>query len=214
MSTITVVKKNGCTAIAADSLSSWGSSKDSADYVVNHKKILQVGENYIAICGPTSFKLILSDYFSNLDSDVHLHNVGEIFKVWKHLHEVLKEEYYLNPMEDEDDSFESSRMDVLIANPHGIFGVSAHRAVQEFSRFYAYGNGREYALGAMYSSFYDEGKTAEDIAKLGIQAAAEFDDSTGLPVISLVIPPTPIATSLSQLQKHANKRQSKATKAK
>src|ERR1044072_7984930 len=102
MSTITVVKKNDCIAIAADSLSSLGSSKDPAEYVVNHKKILQVGESYIAICGPTSLKLVLADYFSGLNSDVSLHSVEEIFKVWKHLHIALKEEYHLNPMEDED----------------------------------------------------------------------------------------------------------------
>ena len=57
------------------------------------------------------------------------------------------------PEEDKEDALESSRMDCLIANPHGIFGVAAHRTVQEFSRFYAYGSGSDYALGAMYSAY-------------------------------------------------------------
>lgn len=187
MSTITVAKKNGYAAISADSLSSWD-SKDSADYVVNHHKILQVGENYIAVCGATSLKVVLSDYFSSLDTEIHLGSVGHIFTIWKRLHEVLKDEYFMNPEQDEDDSFESSRMSVLIANRHGIFGVSSHRAVQEFSKFYAYGKGREYALGAMYCLFADKGKTAEEIARRGVQAAAEFDDSTGLPEISFTVP--------------------------
>lgn len=187
MSTITVAKKNGYVAIAADSLSSWD-SKDSAAYVVNHQKILQIRDNYIAVCGATSLKVVLSDYFSSLNAEVHLDDVGQIFTVWKRLHEVLRDEYFMNPEQDEDDSFESSRMSVLIANRHGIFGVSSHRAVQEFSKFYAYGNGREYAMGAMYCLFADNGKTAEEIARLGVEAAAEFDDSTGLPVMSFTVP--------------------------
>jgi ATP-dependent HslUV protease, peptidase subunit HslV len=184
MSTITVVKKNGFAAIAADSLSSWGNNKDIADYIENHQKILHIADSYIAICGATSLKTVLLDYFSSIEEKVSLNNVPQIFKVWKDLHETLKDEYFLNPDEDEGDSFESTRMDVLIANPHGIFGVSAHRAVQEFSKFYAYGFGREFALGAMYLAFNDEKRAAEEIARSGVEAAAEFDNSTGLPITS------------------------------
>lgn len=184
MSTITVVKKNGVAAIAADSLSSWGYSKDSADYIENHQKILHIAESYIAICGATSLKTIVQDYFSAMEGEICLNSVSQIFKVWKNLHEALKDEYFLNPDEDDDDSLESTRMDVVIANQYGIFGVSAHRAVQQFSKFYAYGNGREFALGAMYLAFRDEQRTAEEIARLGIESASEFDTSTGLPITS------------------------------
>lgn len=34
----------------------------------------------------------------------------------------------------------------------------------------------------MYSIYNDENKTAEDIARIGIEAGAEFDDGTGLPM--------------------------------
>ena len=60
MSTVTVTKKNGQIAIAADTQSLCGSSKDSATYVVNHQKILKVGDSFIGICGPTSFKVVLA----------------------------------------------------------------------------------------------------------------------------------------------------------
>ena len=78
-------------------------------------------------------------------------------------------------------------MDVLIANPHGICGVAAHRTVQEFSRFYAYGSGSDYALGALYSVYNQPEKSAEEIARHAIVAAAEFDDRSGLPVTSYSI---------------------------
>lgn len=184
MSTITVVKKNGYAAIAADSLSSWGNSKDSADYIENNQKILHIAESYIAICGAISLKTIVQDYFSAMEGEINLNSISQIFKVWRNLHEALKDEYFLNPDEDDGDSLESTRMDALIANQHGIFGISAHRAVQEFSKFYAYGNGREFALGAMYLAFSDEKRTAEEIARLGIESASEFDTSTGLPITS------------------------------
>lgn len=187
MSTITVVKKNGYAAIAADSLTKWGPNKEPAEYIVNHSKILQVGDSYLAISGSTAAKVILKDYFLRREVGGLFGNVDAIFATWRELHQTLKEEYCLNPNEDPSDTFESSRIDTLIANTHGIFGVSAYRTVQEFSRFYSYGTGCDYAFGAMYSIYNDKNRTAEEIARIGIQAAAEFDDATGLPVISFSV---------------------------
>jgi ATP-dependent protease HslVU (ClpYQ) peptidase subunit len=65
--------------------------------------------------------------------------------------------------------------------------VAAHRTVQEFSKFYAYGSGSDYALGAMYSAYKDPALNAEQIAREAIEAAAEFDDGTGLPITSFSV---------------------------
>jgi ATP-dependent protease HslVU (ClpYQ) peptidase subunit len=78
-------------------------------------------------------------------------------------------------------------MDILVANSYGIFGVESRRAVQEYSKFSACGSGDEYALGAMYAAYNLPDKTAEDIARLGIEAAAQFDKGTGLPITSYSI---------------------------
>lgn len=187
MTTITVVKKGGRIAIAADTLTKWGGGKESADYVANHEKIIRVGDSYVAITGSATFKLILADYFASLDEPPALDSVGAIFRVWNTLHGALKDHYYLQIGEDKDEDLESSRMDVLIANPRGIFGVAAHRTVQEFSRFYAYGSGSPYALGAMYAAFRAPSLDAEAVARLGVIAAAEFHDESGLPAQSFVI---------------------------
>lgn len=187
MTTITVVKKDGYVAIASDTLTKWGSGKESAEYVVNHEKIIQVNDSYIAITGSATFKLILADYFADAGADACLDNPTQIFKSWNKLHAALKEHYFLQTEEDKDDELESSRMDVLIANPHGIFGVAAHRTVQEFSKFYAYGSGSDYALGSLYSTYDQPGMSAEENARQAIAAAAEFDDRSGLPIISFSI---------------------------
>mgnify|MGYP005841483591 CR=1 FL=1 len=187
MTTITVVKKDSRIAIAADTLTKWGGGKESAEYVANHEKIIRVGDSYVAITGSATFKLILADYFGSLEETPPLDSVASIFSVWNALHGVLKEQYYLQTGEDKEEDLESSRMDVLIANRHGIFGVAAHRTVQEFSKFYAYGSGSPYALGAMYAAYRAPSLDAEAVARLGVMAAAEFHDESGLPVQSFVI---------------------------
>jgi ATP-dependent protease HslVU (ClpYQ) peptidase subunit len=183
MSTITVVKKAGVIAIATDSLTTWGSSKESSDYIVDQHKILEVGESLIAISGPSSAKLAIKDYFAR-SAGGDLTTVDAIFRTWIVLHAALKGRYFLNPDESKGDSFESSRFDALIANPYGIFGVEAHRTVQEFSKFYAYGTGWQHALGAMHVAYHRTDLSAEGIARSGVEVAAEFDVDTGIPVIS------------------------------
>ncbi len=186
MSTITVVKKNGYAAIAADTLTKWGYSKEPADYIVNHEKIIKVGSNYIGVAGSVTTDLALRVYFSKPGARAELNSVADIFQTWNKLHRVLKEEYFLNSNESDDRAYESSRMDALIANPYGIFGVGPYRSVQEFTKFYSYGRGSDYALGAMYA-IYDANESAEEIARLGVQAAAEFDEDSGLPITSYAI---------------------------
>ncbi len=184
MTTIAVVRKNGYAAMAADTMTKWGSGKETAGYIVNHSKILQVGDTYLGVTGSATFKSILHDYFSLPKAYARFDSPLEIFKTWQKLHAVLKRDYYLVAGHGEDDAIESTRMDVLIMNAHGIFGVVAHRTVQEFSRFYAFGSGSSYALGTIYAVYDQPKNSAEDIARLAVAAAAEFDDSTGLPVTS------------------------------
>jgi ATP-dependent HslUV protease subunit HslV len=72
-------------------------------------------------------------------------------------------------------------MHVLLANPHGIFGIYALRSVDEYNKFWAFGSGTDYALGALHCT-YDRLEKVEDIARAAIEAAAEFDNATALPV--------------------------------
>jgi ATP-dependent HslUV protease, peptidase subunit HslV len=187
MTTIAVVKKNGYAAIAADTMTKWGSGKETADYIVNHTKIFQVKDTYLGVTGNATFQAILRDYFGRPKSYARFDSPLEIFRTWQKLHSVLKQDYYLVAGHGEDDAIESSRMDVLIANSRGIFGVAAHRTVQEFSKFYAFGSGGDLAMGAMYVNCSLPRTSAEEVARTAIAAAAEFDDSTGMPVTSYAI---------------------------
>jgi ATP-dependent HslUV protease subunit HslV len=191
MSTVTVVRKNNQIAICADSLTKWGSEKNSAKYVVNHNKIIKIKDSYIAITGPQSGHFALKDFFENElkneDHFVNFDSVHNIYKTFLKLQASLKEDYYLDISKQEETIFESSSMDILIANTSGIYGISAYRDVQEFTKFYAYGDGNEYALGAMFAKYDDDKLQAHDLAQLGVTAAAEFNDATELPLQCHVI---------------------------
>jgi len=179
MSTIVVVKKNSETVIAADTLTTYGNTKESAEYVVNHEKLFKYRDNFLGISGSASLGIAVEDVLSRNKKKISFESVAEIFRFALLLHKELKENYFLRADDDED--FETFRGDILIANPKGIFGLSAYRYVQEYTRFYASGSGSPYAIGAMFA-VYNSGRTSEEIAKLGIEAGIEFDDGSGLPI--------------------------------
>lgn len=181
MTTIAVVKKDGFVSIAADTLTTYGSTKESANYVQNSEKIIKHKDTYLALTGWGATHLAIENFLSKTKKKLSFNSIQEIFQSGLLIHKELKENYFLR-FEDDDEPFETSRLDFLIANQFGIFSLTEHRYVQEFSRFYAYGSGNEFALGAMYAIYNDHDKTAEDIVKIGISAGAEFDDGTSLPM--------------------------------
>ena len=180
MSTVVVVKKNGRACIGADTLTKRGYEKASAEYIANYSKILKFGNTYFATVGLTVWQQVLTSYFGQMKRLPSFRSASAIFEAIRRMHPVLRDDYFLRPEEQDDDEFESSRLDTLIANPYGIFGLHSLRAVQEFGKFYAFGSGSGYAIGAMYA-VYDTHDSAEEIARIGLEAGAEFDDGTGAP---------------------------------
>jgi ATP-dependent protease HslVU (ClpYQ) peptidase subunit len=181
MSTIVVARKGAQAAIGADTMCTLGATKESADYIANHSKMLRVGESYLATVGLASWPLVLASYFARRDEPPRLDSVGAIFEAARELHAALRHDYFLQPAGDSGDEFESTQLDCLIANRRGIFGLYPLRAVQEYTRFYAFGSGYRIALGAMHAA-YEAAGSAELVARAGLEAAAEFDDGTGHPI--------------------------------
>lgn len=54
--------------------------------------------------------------------------------------------------------------------------------MQEFTKYYAFDSGADYAMEAKFTTCNDKNRDAEAIAKLAVEAAAEFNDGTGLPL--------------------------------
>ncbi|OGO80663.1 MAG: hypothetical protein A2Y21_06835, partial [Clostridiales bacterium GWC2_40_7] len=168
MSTIVAVKKNGIAVIGADTLTKFGSMKQG-DILENNTKIIMFGVNFLAYVGDCAFGHALRTYLAKLKTSPSLSNPDKIFEFSCKLHKKLKEDFYLRPEEDEDDDFESSRFESLIVNRHGIFGLYSLRSVDEYSKFFSFGSGSRYALGAM-QTVYGKYDSAEDIAKAGLEA--------------------------------------------
>jgi ATP-dependent protease HslVU (ClpYQ) peptidase subunit len=180
MSTIVVVRKNGRVAIGADTLAKDGYTMQRAALVANHTKIVHFDDTWIAYTGSGGWGTVLPSYFRKPKHVVRFDSVETIFETITRMHSVLKSNYGLNPNNGENNQFETSRLSLLIANRHGCFGVYGDRSVTEFSTFYSFGAGYRLALGAMHVA-YPRFDDAEKIARLGIEAAAEFDEDTALP---------------------------------
>ena len=191
MSTVVVVKKAGKVCIAADSLTSFGDLKLSNMYDAAHDKILRFEENYLGIVGSAAHQLVMESLFSSKKVvekkiDIDFSSRLAIFETFRNLHPLLKEKYFLNPKDEDDDPYESTQIDALIANPFGIFGVHSLREVTEYKKFWAIGSGAEYALGAMFA-VYDNAASVEEVAQAGVAAGAEFNNASSMPLSSYVI---------------------------
>ena len=171
MTTIVVVRKNGQIAIAADSQTTFGDDQRlPAAYDVFHDKIFRLGDSYLAIAGSAAHDLVLQGALKGMKSR-DLSSRSGLFETFRKIHPKLKDHFFLRPEEDEEDPYESSQMMVLVANTHGIFGVYPMREVYEFSRFWAIGSGRKFAMGGAYCR--DERKVhARNPAPLPVKPAA------------------------------------------
>lgn len=187
MSTIVVAQKNGMVCIGADTLSSLGSLRQRAHHVVNKTKITRVGDTLIGLTGTSASLVVFNSYFANPERHRDFSSTDAIFETFRHAHHFLKTEYFMASHPEKDDEYESTQFYGLAANPNGIFALYSFRSAQQFHKFWGAGSGRDFALGAMHTA-YDRCKTAEEIVRIGLEAAAEFDSATGSPFEIHTIP--------------------------
>ncbi len=180
MTTIVVVKKGGTAVIAGDTLTTFGSTRLASEHDAAPEKILKHADTYFGIAGSAAHQLVLESLLKK-HAEFTFRGREEIYESFRKIHPLLKDEAFLNPKEEDDDPYESSQLTTLMVNPTGIYGVYSMREVFEFDKFWAIGSGRDFALGAMYA-VYNGRTTAEEIARLGVRAGAEYDTGTGLPM--------------------------------
>src|SRR3954451_25029516 len=186
MTTLVVVRKGDSVAIAADSLTTFGDTRLSAVHDRSYDKVVRFRDTYIGLCGSAAHQLVFESLLAK-HPDLDFSNRTAIFETFRKLHPILKEQHFLNPKEEEDDPYESTQITALIANRHGIFGVYSMREVFEYTQFWAAGTGREFALGAMQAR-YAQLKTAEAVARVGVEIGATFDKNSALPMTVYTLP--------------------------
>jgi ATP-dependent HslUV protease, peptidase subunit HslV len=180
MTTIVVVKKDGYAVIAGDTLTTFGSVRLASVHDAAPEKLLKHNDSYFGIAGSAAHQLVLETLLKK-HPEFRFQSREEIYESFRKIHPILKEEAFLNPKEEDDDPYESSQLTALVANAHGIFGVYSMREVFEFDNFWAIGSGRDFALGAMFA-VWNMKMSAEEIARIGVIAGAEYDTGTGLPM--------------------------------
>jgi len=180
-----VVCKGNEVCIAADTLTTFGEKKYSAAYKKDPNKIVRVGESWVGLVGSPAHRQVIESLFREQPGSLRLDSRERIFESFRALHPLLKEQYFLNPKE-EKEPYESSQLDMLIANRHGAFYLSTLRDVYEFSRYWAIGSGCEFALGALHV-LYEQELDAREIAEAAVRAAGEYDNASALPLTSRVI---------------------------
>ena len=182
MTTLVVVRKAGQVVMAADTLVTFGDTRLSHRFEAN-SKIFKVetpyGISYIGMAGTVAHFPVLRKAMATLPVDeIRLSSREEVFDTFLKLHPLLKETFFLQSKEDDNDPYESSQFTVVIANASGIFGLYSYREVFEFKEFWGVGSGRSFALGAMHAS-WAKARTAREVAMAGMNAGCEFDKNSG-----------------------------------
>ena len=186
MSTIAVAQKNGAAVMVADALTTFDELKLPPELDARPEKIFRVGEAAVGVVGFTAHAQVLESLLQTVEAP-DFSSRAAIFELFRDLHPILKEEYFLKPEAEEGDPYESSQMALLIASPHGLFGVYDFREVHQYTRFWAMGSGAPYALGAMYAA-WDGAGTAREAAEVGVRAGCAFDRGSDLPLQTVEIP--------------------------
>ncbi|MBA4177255.1 MAG: MFS transporter [Leptothrix sp. (in: Bacteria)] len=181
MSTVVVARLGGTLAIASDSLVTFGETRLPPGYEANDKMFSMDGA-WIGAVGSVAHLPVLRQALAALaPQERQLHSREGLFDTFVRLHPQLKDRFFMNTKEHESDPYESSQFSIVVASPHGIFGVESYREVFEFERFWAIGSGRRFALGAMHA-VYANGRSAREVAQAGVLAGCEFDTSSAGPV--------------------------------
>lgn len=186
MTTLVVVKKAGQIAIAADTLVTFGDTSLTHRFEANSKifkvDVPVVGPSYIGMAGTVAHFPALRKAMAALPKEqLRLGSRDEVFDTFIKLHPLLKDTFFLQTKEDDNDPYESSQFTVVIANASGIYGLYSYREVFEFKEFWGIGSGRSFALGAMHAC-WDKAKTAREVAMAGMNAGCEFDKNSAGPV--------------------------------
>ena len=184
MTVITAVRKDNEIAIACDTQTTNGSQllKYTAEYKVNHIKLIPYGHSIFGLSGSTAISQIFEDLLVQLEP-VPLASRSEIFRWLLSNQTTLKTEYFLKTdvASDKQQPTESLGLYALMVNPHGIFTINPYREVSEYTKFWAIGSGSTLALGAL-EVLYEQNLKASKIAEKAALIATKFNAGCSPPI--------------------------------
>lgn len=188
MSVITIAKKDGLCAMAADTLTTQGGRRIAANAKVRASKILRFDGTFLGFVGYSAHGIVFEDLIWKHGKKLDFGGRRAIFDTAYRIHDILTDDYHLRTEESNSDQpYDSSQLTFAIANAHGIFTVDSYREVFQFSEFWSIGSGSSYALGAMRVLYDQEDANAEFIAREGAMTAAAFNVYCAEPIESFAV---------------------------
>jgi len=174
MSIAVAVKKGKTIVLAADSQTTFGSTRVPAG---NHKiaKIRRVGPAFLATTGWGLYENILDDYLGakKAPSLADRKSAFAFFLgLWKELHQ--KYPFVNDQCDDKNSPFGDLDATFLIANRGGILHVASDLSITEFDKYHAIGSGTDFSLGVLYA-LYDQVSDPEKLARKSVEAAMAFN---------------------------------------
>ena len=180
MSIVCAAQSNNELAIAADTMTKYGSLGVSSSHMVNSTKLFPVNDSVIGIVGWCAVAGVIEHLIKHDSKLFQLGDRMEIKSTLMLVHERMKDDYFLETHEYRDQPMESTQLRGLVINQHGLFEINSYREVSEFKTYWAVGSGNRLALGAMHA-LYAQSASALQMVEAGVRAAAEFDDACSLP---------------------------------
>jgi len=96
MTTLVVVRKNNEIAIAADSLTTFGDTRLSAEFDRIYDKIVKYRDTYVGLCGSAAHQLVFESLLAQ-HKELDFGSKPAIFETFRKLHPILKDQPSLNP---------------------------------------------------------------------------------------------------------------------
>lgn len=183
MSTVVGVIKGDELILAADSLTKYGDAKEPDELIKDFSKVVPFEdavcqESALAFVGHASFGLVFRSSLSRLETPLNCSNRQAVYESFRRLYLDFKKSSYL--VANDEDSFEGADVDCLVANSTGLYGVYSLQNVQEYKKYYAFGSGAAYALGALHAS-YEKTDCPRALAEKAMAASCSFDDASSGP---------------------------------
>jgi len=110
LSTIVVARKGKTACIAADTLTTFGDIRLSSKLDSHHSKIQTFGKTHMGIVGSAAHTLVAERAFRDKEVGADFGTRDSAFDSLIRLHPLLKEKYFLNSKDQDEDPYETTQM--------------------------------------------------------------------------------------------------------
>jgi len=176
MSVVVAVKKGNKIGVACESrVTDWNTKLDD-DNIVDSTKIVEIPQikTFIGCVGWAVSQLMVSKYFREMADVTNAEILPKfdcpenIYNIHIEMLSTFETEYGILNSE-EIQEVKTSKAELLIASPYGIFCLGEDGYSVEYRKYCAIGCGREVALGSLTETYNDKKNSVKDICTRAVK---------------------------------------------